>query len=257
MKEYGVVIASHRSGTEVLCKGVSLAGKLNYKGEILRNSYEQPWRTKAFPGLDTTARLPMQYVPPILTEQACHEVYKMAVENEEWREKRLFFKVLAQQVPYYYGNMWNRIINDPKARMIFIKRNYLEMFVSVKNAAENGQFHFATTKEATAGINTLDGIEPWELVQSFAFMDATYEFYDIICAKRPKRSICIHYNDLLYNWTETVASVHEFLDWPELKCDPVEPPYKKQIKVPHSELLSNYGALKDWFSTTKWGHIFQ
>jgi LPS sulfotransferase NodH len=252
MKSYGVIIASHRSGTTLLSGALGSKNKIPDYAEVFRWNYEGEWRDERISS-DPDRELIVPNQPPIFDEDTCVEIHQQVISLSP--NRHFLFKALIQQAPYYYHRLWRNICNDTNSRMIFIKRNPLEMCVSVNAATRTQCFHVDTKGRMEYVEPPKMFLDKWQILQFFLYLKAAYEFFDYVLNKRPGRSMLLEYDDMNENWDETYGKVREFLDWEELP-EHGRRKYNKIITGKHSDLIDNYDDIKQFFRGSQWEYLF-
>ena len=148
-----------------------------------------------------------------------------------------------------FRNAWGFLAADQDLAVIHLKRrNSLNTLVSLKTAFLTGRWR--TLKSGGQATTTLH-LDPEECRSFFDKLDASAAHADALFGTH--RKIDVVYENLVGAREETLERVLAFLD---VEPQPLSTDLQKQIVAPASEIVTNYGQLKDHFRDTRWHAFF-
>jgi LPS sulfotransferase NodH len=145
---------------------------------------------------------------------------------------------------------WACLAQDRQLAVIHLRRrNSLHTLVSLKTAFVTGQFW---SLNGDADVTTTIRLSAAECQRFFERTDASAADADRLFAAH--RKLDVTYEALVEGRDEQLREIARFLNVP---CLPVSTRMRKQIGAPVSQVIANYGELKDWFCQTRWQAFFE
>jgi LPS sulfotransferase NodH len=265
-----MILASARTGSNLLSSLLSRHSSIKVYGELfnldalprpsLLEALEDPVRYlrnrvyKARPGEIAAVGFKMFY--DHLTRDYFQKLVNPSEASEQLQDK---FRQFASFIDANYDwptldarfrDAWDFLVADQSLMVIHLKRrNILNTLVSLKTAFVTTQWWTSTSGgQATTTLH----LDPEECRSYFEKLDTSAEQADALFGKHPKLEVL--YEDLVEAREETLERILSFLN---VELQPLSTGMQKQIVAPASEIVANYGQLKDCFQHTKWHAFFE
>ena len=265
-----MILASARTGSNLLSSLLSRHPSIKVYGELFNLD------TLPKPGLLEALDDPVKYlrnrvykVHPgeidavgfkMFYDHLTKDYFQKPVDSSEASEKlQKKFRQFANFIDANYDwptldarfrDAWDFLAADQNLMVIHLKRrNSLNTLVSLKTAFVTSQWW--TTSSGGQATTTLH-LDPEECRSYFEKLDTFAERADALFAKH--RKIEVVYEDLVEAREETLERILSFL---KVAPQPLSTAMQKQIVAPASEVVANYGQLKDCFRHTRWHAFFE
>ena len=265
-----MILASARTGSNFLSSQLSRHPSIKVYGELfnldalprrsLLEALDDPVKYlrnrlyKAHPGGIAAVGFKMFY--DHLTKDYFQKPVNPAEASEELQAK---FREFASFIDANYDwstldarfrDAWDFLVADQNLMVIHLRRrNILNTLVSLKTAFATAQWW--TTTGGGQATTTLH-LDPEECRRYFDKMDTFAERADALFGKHRKLEVV--YEDMVEARKETLEGVLSFLN---VEPQPLSTNMQKQIVAPASEIVANYGQLKDCFRHTRWHAFFE
>jgi LPS sulfotransferase NodH len=255
-----LVTASHRTGTNLLCKTLNERDDVKNLMEIFNRSLKQAWRAEIlkkrfqvgdFPFYAQSSLKNHVHIPGPMAGRSYFE----GIMEYSWSEPYVILKILFQQCPLYY-DLWNDILRkyEDALKIIYLKRTNL-WHVCVSFFRAKYYQNFCNPIQYPLSSEVLQPIElnPELILHHFLYIEQHELFFNIVFSKR-KNVLWLDYDEMMTNWSDTLVAVEDFIGLPH---QDIPQQTLKQITIPHNEIVGNYDEVKDWFRGTKWEHYFE
>jgi LPS sulfotransferase NodH len=144
---------------------------------------------------------------------------------------------------------WDALIADRSVKVLHLKRrNLLHTLISHKTAFATGQWMRVASREQPKTTIHLDPEECQRYFDRLAGFAA-----DADAAFADHARLDVTYEGLVHAQAEELERIFGFLTLPGA---PVKTLMKKQILAPASEVVDNYGQLREHFKDTRWHAFF-
>lgn len=150
-----------------------------------------------------------------------------------------------------FHGAWALLASDTTLMVVHLKRrNMLNTLISHKTAFQTNRWMRVKSREPSPA--TILHLDAAECQRYFETLEAFAERADTLFGAHRKIEVC--YEDLAADRQATMNGVFAFLDIP---CEAVSTAMAKQIVTPASEVVANYGHLKESFRHTRWNRFFE
>jgi len=274
-KKWGFVIASHRSGTNMLLQSLNAIPGVHNLKEIVQVTFNDlrdkqetdDWRNpllkKVFGIEDFPDYIDPQWLPwsELPDQHGVRRFIQYLIRYPGDRDPdspiashyhTFVCKLLFQHCPPYYYSLWKWLFSS-EAKIIYLRRtNFLDICVSIENAIRTRQWYIPRACKIEPKNEEFE-LRLDDVFRSFSFLKMCDDFFTVLTRKHPN-AIQIEYEDLIKNWTQQIRRIVTHL---ELDIDPakVEQRSKRQI-TDHKQLIKNYDELKAFFRNTVYDEHF-
>lgn len=180
-----------------------------------------------------------------LKNEICEKIWSdYLVKNKNLVGNICLSKILFNQAPKEWG-VWDRIIEDSDLIIYLKRKNQLNIVISLQQALETSRW-IGEHKEFKKFI-----VNPKLIEEALIIIDQNIAYFNN--RLKNTNTLEIYYEDLDTDWNKEVQKIQQKLSVPICL---VNQSTKKQITIPHSDLVENYDELKKYFSVTKWSKFF-
>jgi LPS sulfotransferase NodH len=257
-----IIGGSHRSGTGLLTSSLSNLPQSRNIGELFQISnvpeHILKWRSdflhllfgvSQFPNLVPG---PLKYGTLIVDQKDTIKVYNR-VDQQFPHADFLILKILFQQCPYT-SPIWDIISDDPNVRVIFLKRNPIDILVSLAHAIKTKQWYVSSKSEDEPKTVSKVTVAKRNLTDFLLFIETHYAFVDLLCSKFPGRFMQVNYSDLVSNWNTLIIQICKKIG---VKPIALQQKSKQQITTKHIDMISNIDELRQHLKNTQFAHYLQ
>jgi LPS sulfotransferase NodH len=241
-----ILLASGRTGSNFLADLLNSHPRARCFGEIFNPSSVDRIRWKCV-GYETTSEL-LQ----LRDDDPVALLERVVFSNHPSEAQACGFKLFyyhAQKPPW--DAVWPFLREDRSLEVIHLRRrNELRKHVSEEVARATGRWHIANDADAHRDISLELDIE-----RCLRAIDVFREQEQrALAALGPHETLDLYYEDLIQ---DTVARMGEVLRFLGLDERPLRAGTKKQIRQPLSDLISNYGEVRDALAHTRWSRFLE
>jgi LPS sulfotransferase NodH len=184
--------------------------------------------------------------------------YLQEAMQRKGNEQAVIFKMLYPHLEDEHAAKWNldlpalcdHVVNNPDLKVIHLKRRgRLESLISLRLADVTKQYVLFNPHKRTDDLHI--ELTPEECEAHFARVAAWERHYDALFAEHPVFEVC--YEDL---YADTKNQGNRILDFLRVKRRRMEEQTVKQNVRSPREVVTNYNALKAYFTGTVWAGQF-
>jgi len=248
MKKF-IIFCPPRTGSMLLCHALDNHSQLSCGFELLNPDQKHPTgaRGKRHTGWleKTCVKLYNKKCSDMVLKERVYDadLYDLRLLIKAGLEEYSGFKAIYHQCPV---ETWKSIADDLDVKVIFLKRDWVEVLISFIVAWNSQIWHVEA-----------QGIEDQPLVVSFkeaitffdTWIDEEEKFKKIF-----KSHITIDYKDLINNWDDIMLKTQTFLEVPQEKLPML---LKKRTVYKPEKIILNYDNLTDLFVGSRYETFFK